>query len=154
MLTTKLKTSFGEKASDYFENGFHCAEAVAAAILEAFDRNPAQALSHATAFGAGMGRTFNEACGAFSGGLIAIGHLHGRKKPGENWDIPAILGAELRGRFIDIYQTTHCKTLRDRFGEEGQPQECSKLVCKVTIELLELLEKCPDKSNLQECGCS
>ncbi|MCK5542754.1 MAG: hypothetical protein KAI40_08665 [Desulfobacterales bacterium] len=55
---------------------------------------------------------------------------------GKNWDVPAILGAELRGKFIDIYQTTHCKTLRNRFGEEGQAEECSKIVCKVTIELL------------------
>ncbi len=149
MLTTKLKSASGKKASYYFENGFHCAEAVAAAILETFNKNPAQALAHATAFGAGMGRTFDEACGAFSGGLIAIGHLYGRKKPGENWDIPANLSAELRCRFIDIYHTTHCKTLRDKFGKKYQSQECNRLVCKITIELLGLLEKCSDKSKIQ-----
>ncbi len=154
MFTEKKKEFLGQKASKYFENGFHCAEAVVAAILAAFDGDLSQALSHATAFGGGMGRTFEEACGALSGGLIAIGHLHGRQKPGEDWDTPAILAANLRERFIDIYETTHCKTLRDRFGDEEQVDECSKLVCKLTIELLELLEACSDKSKLQECGCT
>ncbi|MCP3898864.1 MAG: C_GCAxxG_C_C family protein [Desulfobacteraceae bacterium] len=124
------------------------------AILEAFDADSTQALSHATAFGAGMGRTFDEACGAFSGGLIAIGHLHGRQRPRENWDIPATLAANLRDRFICTYQTTHCKTLRDHFGEDMQAEECSRLVCKVTIELLELLQKYPDKIRVPECGCT
>ncbi len=154
MITENNRILIGEKASEYFENGFHCAEAVVTAILETLNENPTQAVSHATAFGAGMGRTFDETCGALSGGLIAIGHLHGRQKPNENWDIPANLAANLRERFIDTYQTTHCKTLRDRFGEEEQPEECSKLVCKVTIELLELLQKCPDKARLPECGCT
>jgi C_GCAxxG_C_C family probable redox protein len=154
MLTEENKKSFGEKASYHFEKGFHCAEALVAVILEAYDKDPSQALSHATAFGGGMGRTFEETCGALSGGLIAIGHLHGRQNPSENWDIPAILGAQLRKQFINIYQTTHCKTLRGRFGEETQAEECSKLVCQVTIELLGLLEKGPDKADQKECGCS
>ncbi len=150
-LTEEDIKSFGKRASEYFESGFHCAEAVTAAVLDAFDENHSQALAHATAFGGGMGRTFNEACGALSGGLIAIGHLYGRQNSGEDWDIPANLGAQYREKFIEIYQTAHCGTLRDRFGEELQMQECSILINKTTIELLRILEKHSENSNLHKC---
>lgn len=121
------KKCIGKKAGEYFQNGYHCAEAVASAVLEARDLDPAQAVAHATAFGGGMGRTFCEACGAISGGLIAIGHLHGRTKPGESWDTPAAMGQALRDAFVEAYGETNCGVLRDRFGEEQQAK-CTRLV--------------------------
>jgi C_GCAxxG_C_C family probable redox protein len=128
-----------EKAGIYFNNGFHCAEAVASAVLEALGMPSAEATAHATAFGGGFGRTFAEACGALSGALIAIGHLHGRRAPGSEWQVPAQLGAAARQRFLEVYGTTHCATLRARFGEENQMSECSRLVEKTAGILIELL---------------
>ena len=129
----------GKKAGHYFDNGFHCAEAVAAAVLESFNENPSQAIAHATAFGGGIGRSFDEVCGAISGALIAIGHLHGRQTRGEEWDIPAAFAQKIRQKFIDQFKTTHCGTLRERFGEERQSRECSKLVEWVAQHLVEVL---------------
>ncbi len=131
----------GKKAGFYFENGFHCAEAVVASVLGGLDKEPSAAIAHATAFGGGFGKTFDEACGALSGSLIVIGHLYGRSKPGEDWDLPAQLAAEIRDVFISKYRTTHCATLRHRFGEECQAKECSKLVQCAAQDLIKILEE-------------
>ena len=97
------------------------------------------AVAHATPFGGGMGRTFQEACGALSGCLIVIGHLYGRHQPGESWDIPAKLAANIRQVFLDRYETTCCKKLRNRFGEEMQQQECCNIVKTLATDLVKLL---------------
>jgi C_GCAxxG_C_C family probable redox protein len=140
-----------DSAAEHFGNGFHCAEAVAWAVLEALQENSAQAAAHATAFGGGFGRSFEEACGALSGGLIAIGHLHGRSAPQGEWDVPAKLGAELRNRFVEDFGTTNCAALRERFGQERQMLECRRLVRGVVVRLLELLEENTDKFEALSC---
>lgn len=98
-------------------------------------RDATEAAAHGTAFGGGVGRTFGELCGALSGGLIAIGHLHGRRQCGGDWDFPAALGAELRQRFFDQFGTSRCAVLRERFGPERQMDECRKIV-RGTVEML------------------
>jgi C_GCAxxG_C_C family probable redox protein len=138
------KQAAGDKAANYFGNGFHCAEAVATAVIEAIGEDPSEAAAHATAFGGGFGRTYGEACGALSGALIAIGHLHGRHRPGGDWDFPAELGAAVRQQVIDEYGTVHCATLRNRFGDQRQMIECRRLVKKITAALLTLLSANPD----------
>ena len=129
----------GEKAARYFGNGFHCAEAVATAVLETMGEIPWEAAAHATAFGGGFGRTHQEACGALSGALIAIGHLHGRRRLGGEWDLAAKLGTAIRQQFLDEYETAHCATLLNRFGDRRQMDECRKLTQRVTTALLALL---------------
>jgi C_GCAxxG_C_C family probable redox protein len=150
-------TAAADSAAELFGNGFHCAEAVAWAALKALKENSAQAAAHATAFGGGFGRSFEEACGALSGGLIVIGQLHGRSAPEGEWDVAAKLGAELRNRFIEDFGTTHCATLRERFGRERQMLECRRLVHGVVVRLLELLEENTDKCEALSCdrpvGC-
>ncbi len=133
----------GEKAAQLFGNGYHCAEAVAAAVLAAMDQASSEAVAHATAFGGGFGRTHQETCGAISGALIAIGHLHGRRRPGGEWDYPAELGAAIRQRFVDEFGTAHCQALRHRFGEARQMAECRRLTGWVAVALLELLADTP-----------
>lgn len=131
----------GDKAANYFNNGYHCAEAIAAAVLEGLDQDPSLAVAHATAFGGGFGRTFDEACGALSGCLIVIGHLYGRHNPGENWDAPAAMAQNIRNRFLEQFHTTHCATLRERFGKEKQLTECGRLVKHTAGDLVDLLTK-------------
>ncbi|MBI9091640.1 MAG: C_GCAxxG_C_C family protein [Desulfobacterium sp.] len=139
MIAAEEKKSIGARAGDYFGNGCHCAEAVTKAVLEEMGEDPSQALACATAFGGGFGKSFEEACGALSGALIAIGQLHGRQKYGGEWEIAADLGAQIRQQFVNDFGTTHCASLRDRFGEEHQMDECRKVVERVTTSLLEIL---------------
>lgn len=128
----------GELAARYFGPDYHCAEAVAGAVLKTLGHDAREAMAHATAFGGGFGRTFCEACGALSGGLVAIGHMHGRREPGTSWDLPAELGAELRHSFVEEFGLTHCATLRERFGK-AQMDECRKVVARVAETLVALL---------------
>ena len=136
----------GEKAAQFFGNGYHCAEAVAAAALAAVGEASSEAAAHATAFGGGFGRTHQETCGALSGALIAIGHLHGRRQPGGEWDYPAELGAAIRQRFVDEFGTAHCQTLRNRFGEARQMAGCRRMTRWATAALLDLLAQAPRQS--------
>ena len=133
----------GAKVALFFGNGYHCAEAVTAAVLATTGEASSEAVAHATAFGGGFGRTHRETCGALSGALIAIGHLHGRRQPGGAWDYAAKLGAAIRQRFVDEFGTAHCQTLRHRFGEARQMPECRRLTRWVTVTLLELLAAAP-----------
>ncbi len=132
----------GEKAAEYFGQHYHCAEAVVAACLEAFGESNIQgAISHATAFGGGFGKSFTQTCGVLSGCMIAIGHFHGRQHGGDSWDIPAGLSETMVNDFQEQHATCHCGTLRDRFGDEKQMEECRKLVRQQTEKLVELLCK-------------
>jgi C_GCAxxG_C_C family probable redox protein len=138
-MTTDLsdrKVEVGSKAGEMFGNGFHCAEAVAAAVLQALGEDASEATAHATAFGGGVGESFRGDCGALAGALIAIGHLHGRREPGGDWSLPASLGAELREHFLRQHQTAHCATLRERFGEAHQMAACRRLVIAMSERLM------------------
>lgn len=134
------KEQVADRAGHYFEHGFHCAEAIASSFLESIDQDPTQAVRHATAFGGGFGRSFQEICGAVSGAAIICGHLFGRRDPDENWDVPADCAAQLRAGFIECYGTTHCKTLRDRFGAQ-QPARCCELVKETARSLVDVVVK-------------
>ncbi len=138
-ISEQMKQKIAVQSGNYLGNGLHCAEAVVMSILEAAGEPYSEAIAHATAFGGGVGKTYEETCGALSGALIVIGHYHGRRFPGENWDNPARLGAELRERFVSDFGSTHCATLRNRFGQEAQMCECRKLVQIVTESLLDTL---------------
>jgi C_GCAxxG_C_C family probable redox protein len=135
-----LQQQAGERAAGYFGEGYHCAEAVVAAFLETMGESAPETIAHATAFGGGFGKTFAEACGVLSGGMIAIGHMCGRRQRGENWDKPAELGAELRRQFIECNGTSNCAILRERFGQEEQMTECRKLVREGTIALIKVYQ--------------
>ncbi len=129
----------GDKAAQCFDQGLHCAEALVCAILNQAGVPGSEikmAMAHATPFGGGMGKTFDEACGALSGALIAVGHLFGRHDSETSWQIPADLASAVRLAFTNKAGTTHCRTLRERFGD-NQEAECTELVrhiARITAE--------------------
>lgn len=131
----------GLKAGDYFDSGFHCAEAIVAAVLTSEHDDVKAAISHASAFGGGFGKSFAESCGVLTGSLIVIGHRHGRQTPEESWDRAAELGAETRENFLTLHQTTNCGVLRERFGPEEQMARCRKLVIEGAVNLLYILNR-------------
>lgn len=141
--TTIPMDAVGELAGSYFGEQYHCAEAVAKAVLETLGHNPDESVACATAFGGGFGKSFQEACGALSGALIAIGQVHGRRRPGECWELPAALGASIRDRFAQSHGATHCQTLREHFGE-NQMTECRAIVRNIACETLRLLQNAED----------
>lgn len=69
-----------ENAVRFFNDGYNCAQAVAAAY--AGDPAAETAVRAACAFGGGMARSGN-VCGAVSGALIALGLAYGHPVPGD-----------------------------------------------------------------------
>jgi C_GCAxxG_C_C family probable redox protein len=131
-----------EKAFDYHCNGFHCAEAVSKAVTESFAAAPSDAIPRvATAFGGGIGRSFEDVCGALAGGIIAIGFLLGRSQPGADWRSAYESAAELRLRFFGSYGTTNCKELLSRFGEQTNMMECKRLSGAVAGMVAEIVQQ-------------
>lgn len=126
-------------AAEYFGNGYHCAEAVAAAVLETLGEESSAAIKYATAFGGGFGESFKEICGILSGSMIVIGHFHGRQQQGESWSEASQLGRTVLNRFTALHGTCNCGELRSRFGEKEQMTLCRKLVRQGAETLMEAL---------------
>jgi C_GCAxxG_C_C family probable redox protein len=94
-----------------FADGFNCAQAVFAAFAERNGLSRELALRVACPFGIGMMR--GTACGAVTGGLMALGLMHGRTRVG---DLAArartyALAETFQKRFEKVQGSTSCATL-------------------------------------------
>lgn len=67
-------------ARSYFDQGFACSQAVAAAFAPEFGLDAATLLRVAAPFGGGIGRS-GDTCGAVSGALIVLGLKYGAIQP-------------------------------------------------------------------------
>ena len=70
-------------AAELFEQGYNCAQAVAAAFCDVTGMEEKAAAAMASSFGGGMGR-MREVCGAVSGMLLVAGILYGYDTPGDD----------------------------------------------------------------------
>jgi C_GCAxxG_C_C family probable redox protein len=105
-----------KKAYGHFESGLHCAEVISKTILEMFSEEPQPAvIRSASGFGGGIGGSTEEICGAFTGGVVALGYLLGRENGG---------GSLLNG-----------------FKEQQNPLGCVKLTAETTVILARLLDE-------------
>ncbi|MBU2547063.1 MAG: C-GCAxxG-C-C family protein [Proteobacteria bacterium] len=131
-----------ERALQYHQSGFHCAEAVSLAIMEMYGQGeePDRARA-ASAFGAGLGRCKQDVCGGLAGGVLALGLLYGRTRPDQDWGKAARLAAELRNRFVQRYLTTNCGSLLAVFGPQENMMRCKQLSGEVAGILAEILEE-------------
>lgn len=130
-----------QRAFDYFQSGFLCAEAVARIIVELFGKEPSPDIPRvATGFGGGVGGTHDEACGALSGGVIALGHLFGRTKPSDDYLAIFELVAEYRRRFTERFGSSRCGALLEGFGEQDDWAECKKMSAEAAGILWEMLQ--------------
>ncbi|MEG1972706.1 MAG: C-GCAxxG-C-C family protein, partial [Oscillospiraceae bacterium] len=95
----------------YSGEGFNCAQIVCASAAKKLGITEKTAYLMAACFGGGM--DCGEVCGAFSGGLMAIGLKYGN---GVSGDVEARNRAkekaqEFRTLFIEEYQHIRCKEL-------------------------------------------
>ncbi len=128
-----------ERTVALFQRGFHCAEAVSAAVVAvAGSGEEVFSPAVATCFGAGVGRTHEDLCGALTGGLVALGALHGRNTPGQSWQKVAALAAEYRLRFQERFGDTRCPALLERFGDAAATS-CVALSGDAAALLVDLL---------------
>lgn len=136
------ETQVQERARELHGSGLHCAESVLVAVLEARGTAPNELVPRvATCFGAGVGRTKEELCGALAGGLMAIGCSIGRERIGQGWDPAAEAGAELRERFRDFHGTTRCSEILEALGPQENSHLCRRLTGQTAALTLKVLDE-------------
>lgn len=118
--------TFNEKqASEYFAEGFNCAQSVLAAHAEQFGLEPETALRISAAFGGGMGRQ-GEVCGAVTGALMALGLQYGAISADdkESKELTHSLAHKFLDEFAQMNGSFLCKEL---LGYRiGDPEERKK----------------------------
>lgn len=141
--------SLREKVFDSYQSGFHCAEAISSSILGIFsDKDYSNLVKAASAFGGGIAGSTGELCGAFSGGVMALGYLLGREKPGDDLRDCAVLVNEFKKKFQDRFGSLNCRTILDSFSEQENPMGCVKLTAEASVLLADLLKDFQMKKGL------
>ena len=130
-------------AFEYFKSGYWCSESVFKAITETFTENTDGSLSRlASGFVGGMGSSHEEACGALTGGIMALGYLCGRTNPEDDLTELKEMVIKYRERFIGEFGSTNCGVLLDGFGEQGEDYaKCRDLTARAARILAEIIEE-------------
>ncbi|MCQ2366689.1 MAG: C-GCAxxG-C-C family protein [Akkermansia sp.] len=115
-----------EKASDYFQQGFNCAQSVFAAFAAEMGLPEDAALRIPSAFGAGLGR-MRATCGAFAGLALVAGFKHGNltgnpDDKGRIFSLTRRLADEFRAEFGSL-QCRELLHLPPDAQEGARPQE-------------------------------
>jgi C_GCAxxG_C_C family probable redox protein len=100
-------------AESYYQSGqFYCSEAIVKTINDEFGLNyPQDIIRLASGFPIGIGSA-GSACGAVTGGLMALGMVFGRKVPcGPSIDRRLALSRELHAFFTRQHGGLCCRTL-------------------------------------------
>lgn len=71
----------GQRAQQYFQQGYNCAQSVALAFADLIEMDERMLVRMTSSFGGGMGR-LREVCGAVSGMFFVAGALYGYETPG------------------------------------------------------------------------
>jgi arsenite methyltransferase len=131
-----------KKVYSHYGSGFHCAEVITKTMLEMFSQKPhLEATKAASVFGGGIGGSTEELCGAFTGGVIALGYLLGRDAPGDNMRDAAALVKEFKSRFQTQFGTLRCRDLLFTFDEQENSMGCIKLTAETSVILANLLNE-------------
>ena len=129
-----------KKTFTHFQSGYCCAESVLKSISEHFSNPPEDIAKAASAFCGGFGGTEKEFCGAFTGGLIAIGWLFGRTQPGQDSRITKELTGTYKKAFENRFGSINCAKLLDCFGEQDDYDQCKKMTADAAGILFELVQ--------------
>jgi C_GCAxxG_C_C family probable redox protein len=133
----------------HYQSGFHCAEVISRSVLEAFSEKAyPEAIKAASAFGGGIAGSTEELCGAFTGGVIALGLLVGRENPGEELRDCGNLTQEFKKRFKLRFGSLNCMTILDGFGEQQSPSDCVKLTAEAAVILADVVNDFRTKTDV------
>ncbi|MCP4683695.1 MAG: C_GCAxxG_C_C family protein [Desulfobacterales bacterium] len=133
-----------ENASQNYRNGINCAESVLKAVIDTGVTDfSSEIVALATGFGGGMGLTGNN-CGALTGGIMAIGTVHGRFNPMEKEfkeRIKQLYGNPGLYRFFngfphqfkEKFGSLDCKEINKNYTDWNDKERHKKCM-KITIE--------------------
>jgi C_GCAxxG_C_C family probable redox protein len=130
------------KTFEYHHSGFHCAEAIFKAIVEASGESPDPGSTKcASGFGGGIGGSHCDICGALTGGVAAVGWLFGRNDPCDDKGKVFSVTAEFRDLFLGKFGTTNCKAILESLGEQDNGLKCKRLTAEAAGMLHEILRR-------------
>lgn len=137
------RESIEKRACAYFKSGYWCSESVFKAITEEYAEDADDSLSRlASGFVGGMGSSHQEACGALTGGILALGYLYGRTKPDGDLSVLKEMVIKYRQKFMREFGSTNCGVLLDGFGEQGDDYvKCRDLTGRAAGILAEIIEE-------------
>lgn len=136
------RTQAEQLALAHSESGLHCAESVALAITRLFCPELEEiACRMSTGFGGGLAGSRQEACGALTGGVLAIGLLCGRSNPEQGREAAYQISAAYRERFMARFGATICQTLRDGFNSSDTRTACRCLTAEAAGILYDVLQE-------------
>lgn len=132
------------KAEDLYRNGqFLCSEAVFLVANEYLGRPvPDEMVRLASGFPVGMGMA-GCACGAVTGGIMALGLKYGRSIPAAKTPGMFAASKELHDRFKARRKCVCCRALIRKF-ELGSPEhleQCITITGEVAADVIELLAR-------------
>ena len=131
-----------EKAYQHFLSGYHCAESMARAILESrSDAFNPEWIKAASAFQGGIGRCKEDACGALTGGVVALGVLMGRTDPSQDISEAVNMANRYRERFLEKFGSTNCAILLKTVVDPNPAYSCKHLVRDAAGLLADVLDR-------------
>lgn len=113
----------GEKAVDYFCQGYNCAQSTAAAFADELRLDKDAVLNMMAGFGGGVGG-MRDMCGAVTGMVFALSYANGTYDPKDN-EAKTALYAEVKksvAEFTDKFGSTNCKELLVKAGCLPKPE--------------------------------
>lgn len=130
-----------KKVYGHYQSGLHCAEVISKALLETFSgKTHPDVIKAASGFGGGIAGSTQELCGAFTGGVMALGVLAGRENPGDDLRECGALVNQFKSRFLSQFGSLKCMDILDSFGGEN-PMGCVKLTAEASVILNDLLRE-------------
>lgn len=100
-------------AYQYHQEGYNCAQSVAAACADLVGWEPDRLMAAAGGFGGGIGGSHEELCGAVSGGVLVLSllHPHINGKDAEAKQKVYAQTKEFRRRFVEVFDESRCGNL-------------------------------------------
>ncbi len=131
---TDTKEQAAQRAADLMANDWHCSEAIFIAVGEhELGDVSEQMIKMSTPFAGGIGCQHLDLCGAFTGGVMAIGAARGRADSSVKDDACQSLATEYRNAFLEKFGSLICADLK-----QGA---CGELTRQASLILMDLLEE-------------
>jgi C_GCAxxG_C_C family probable redox protein len=151
-----------EAAGYEFEKTFHgCAQCVLAPVMKIFGIESPEAFKAASGLGGGVGLSAEGSCGGLTGGVMAIGLVHGREldriqDPENRRFIAYRMANRLHQRFVREYGSSICKEIHGKvmgrtynltdpgewkafLADGGHASKCPEVVGKAARWVCEIL---------------
>ncbi len=133
-MTKRSKEEAAQHAADLMANEYHCSEAIFIAVGEhELGELSEGMIKMTTPFAGGIGGQHLDLCGAFTGGVMAIGAAQGRADSSVNDDACQSLAADYRNAFLEKFGSLVCEDLK-----QGA---CGELTRQASLLLMNLLDE-------------